>query len=372
MARGFALLSLVALGCGPAAKTPATVPPAPSVVHARIGATPPASGATPSAELFALWSKTAERARGGARVSTLGQGDALELTVTASSAESALLTCREILGAIASDEEKSKESALSHVREERAKLTARLSDVTRSLHTFDIATNDEATAREGLARKLAAAKVASSDYPGALGLIAERLRRAESERASLAAEYGAKHPLSVANDLEIAFLVEARDAQKKLEIDAAQAELDAFDALPKKKRTAEGIAEMRRKLLVERLSAKGVTAERGVDVEAPLRLRELALAHVRVRLERRKESVTLGDAHPRMMALDARLADIQLAFAKLLPIEIARVQKNEPVDDRALRMQLEELVSSLSDLIAEEDAIVKQVSRLVVISPCAG
>jgi uncharacterized protein involved in exopolysaccharide biosynthesis len=370
MARGFVFLSIVALGCGPAAKPPPAVPPAPSVVHARLGATP---GSTPSlAELFSLWSKTAARAKGESRVTTLMRGDALELTVTASSSEGALFACREILGTIASDEEKSRESALAHVRSERARITSRLSEVTRSLHTFEIATNDEASARTDLARKVAAAKIASTDFPGALGLLAERLRRAENERASLAAAYGPKHPQFEANELEIAFFVKARDAQKKIEVDAAEAELAGFDALPKKKRTAEGISEMRRKLLVERLSAQGVTAERGVDVEAPLRLRELALAHLQTRLEIAKESVTIGDAHPRMMALKARLADIELAFKTALPSEIARVQNNVPVDDRTLRRELEGLVSTLSDLITEEDAIVKQVPRLVVITPCAG
>jgi hypothetical protein len=370
MARGFALLSLALLGCGHPAKPPVTAPPPPAVVHARLGATKE-TGAESSAELFALWSKTAEREKGEAKVRT-SASSTLDLTVTASTKESALFACREILSSIASEEERAKEGALARIRERRAQVTARLSEVARSLHGFEIATHDEAAARTDLERKLAAAKLAGEDFPGALGSIASAHHHATAERASLASMYGPKHPTFAANELEIALLEGARDAQRKIEVSAAESELQAFDALPKKKRTPEAIADMRRKLLIARLSAPGVTAASGVDVEAPPRLRELALAHLGVRIERTKQAVTLGDAHPRMLALSARLHDLELEFEKVLALEIARLQKNEPVDDRALRHELEELVGTLSALIGEEDAIVKQAPRLVVVSPCAG
>ncbi|MGZ3421483.1 MAG: hypothetical protein ACXVEE_26640 [Polyangiales bacterium] len=392
MARGCAVLLVLLGACAPAAKpAPVVAPPKHAVVHARVGATAAAtesdvraSAKEPAverhaswsrateAELFVEWAKAAPPLAVEAQVIARTTGGGLDLTITAATPERALFACREVVAGLSTDEERDRQDALTALRAERARVVARLADVTRLLHGFEVQTTDIASARADLARKLASAKAAAADFPGALGAIVEGLEHATKERTSLAASYGPNHPAVVANEAEITLLTAQKEAQEKLEIDAAQSELDALDALPKNKRTPADIAELRRKLLLARLSRENVSAQGGVDVEAPSMLRELALRHLRMRIEIARDAVSYGAAHPKMIAAEAHLAAIESAFAKGLKIALEDLQKKSaPSDDGALRRELDQLIDRLVQILAWEDATVKQAPRLVIVSPCA-
>ncbi|MGZ3476112.1 MAG: hypothetical protein ACXWUG_19310, partial [Polyangiales bacterium] len=166
MARGCAVLLVLLGACAPAAKpAPVVAPPKHAVVHARVGATAAAtesdvraSAKEPAverhaswsrateAELFVEWAKAAPPLAVEAQVIARTTGGGLDLTITAATPERALFACREVVAGLSTDEERDRQDALTALRAERARVVARLADVTRLLHGFEVQTTDIASA----------------------------------------------------------------------------------------------------------------------------------------------------------------------------------------------------------------------------------
>ncbi len=335
-----AILSCVLLSACAAPKPCPVTTPSTVVARARIAG---------PARIVSLISDTARKERLTAQVRT--EGTAIEVTV---SGEGALLGCRWLLASAVAAVAEERDLALAPVRDVRASAVARLRLVEGLL---EMSPSESELPTWETAHALATKRLTLKEVSKPL---ATEYAQAMKSEAELKASYGPLHPLVRQAAAVTKVLAEQRAREQQLEGEAAQQELAALEKMPKSSRTPVDVKTLRRGLLVKRLSAPGVTAERGVDSDAPGELRALAFQHLAVRMDRARDEVVYGDAHPKMIASKAELAELESAFSKALTDSIARLSSGAVVpytEAEELRRERTALIDEVSDLTDKETMI---------------